>query len=60
MSFADVERVLGAMLPKSAGAGVVGQRSRPAARHVQSWAWLSVGYRASLLSGERVRFAKER
>ena len=43
MSFADVERVLGAMLLKSAQTGVVANEADPQTRHVQCRAWLSVG-----------------
>jgi hypothetical protein len=59
MSFTELERAIGDMLPKSA--------QRPewwaneadgSTRHVQCRAWLSVGYRASLLGAERVRFSR--
>lgn len=59
MSFFEVERVLGDMLPKSAGRPEWwANETDPASRHVQCRAWLSVGYRADLLSGDRVRFVK--
>jgi hypothetical protein len=58
LSFADIERVIGAMLPNSA--------SRPQwwaneqsedTRHVQASAWLDAGYEAFLIAGhDKVRF----
>ena len=59
MSFLEIERVLGTMLPKSA--------SRPQwwanelsseTRHVQSSAWIVAGYDAFLLPQERVAFRR--
>jgi hypothetical protein len=60
MTFADVERVIAGLLPKSA------QRSEwwanetsPETRHVQCRAWLDAGYHAFLVKGaERVRFER--
>lgn len=60
MSFAEIERVLGAMLPKSADrpqwwANV----SDPNTAHVQREAWRSAGYNAFLIAGrDRVRFCR--
>lgn len=60
MSFEEIERVLGAMLPKSANrpqwwANV----SDPKTSHVQREAWRSAGYDAFLIAGsDRVRFRR--
>jgi hypothetical protein len=60
MSFAEIERVLGAMLPKGADrpqwwANV----SDPKTSHVQREAWRSAGYDAFLIAGrDRVRFRR--
>lgn len=61
MTFADVERVIGGMLPKSA------QRPQwwanetdPLSRHVQSKAWLEAGFEAFLLPGaDQVIFRRQ-
>lgn len=59
LSFADIERIVGSMLPNSA--------SRPqwwanetdaASSHVQCRAWRNAGYDAFLLPGERVLFSR--
>ncbi len=60
MSFADIERMIGAMLPKSA--------QRPqwwanetdiSGRHVQTKAWLEAGYEAFPVAGaEKVTFKR--
>jgi len=62
LTFAEIERILGAMLPKSA--------TRPQwwanttdldTSHVQRKAWRDAGYHAFLLTGkDRVRFKKVR
>ncbi|MGH6963730.1 MAG: DUF7662 domain-containing protein [Phenylobacterium sp.] len=60
MTFRDIERVLGSLLPKSA------QRSdwwaneqTPATCHIQCKAWLRAGFRAVPQSAsERVRFER--
>ena len=60
LTFADVERIIGGMLPNSA------QRSQwwanesdPKSRHVQSRAWRNAGYDAlPVADEERVRFRK--
>jgi hypothetical protein len=59
LSFADVERRLGYMLPNSAASpdwwACVGE---PGPREVQKIAWRAAGYDATLLSGDRVRFER--
>ncbi|AYV48232.1 hypothetical protein CFHF_07760 [Caulobacter flavus] len=60
LGFAEIERILGAMLPKSA------QRPQwwanqidPQGRHVQTRAWREAGYDAFPEAGaERVRFVR--
>lgn len=60
MSFADIERVIGDMLPKSA------QRPQwwaneadPSSRNVQAKEWLEAGYDAFLVAGaEQVTFKR--
>ena len=60
LSFAEIERIIGGMLPNSAArpqwwsdAGPVDQR------HVQQAAWRDAGYDAFLLTGvEKVRFKR--
>jgi hypothetical protein len=62
LSFAEIERVLGAMLPKSAArqqwwANV----ADPDTSHVQRNAWRDAGYDAFLIAGkDRVRFKRVR
>lgn len=60
MSFADVERVLGAMLPNGARRPEWwANESSPESRHVQCRAWLSTGYKAYLQpTRDRVRFER--
>jgi hypothetical protein len=62
MSFDDVERVIGAMLPKSAAlAAWWGNETSPDTRHVQCRAWLDAGYEATLMpGGYKVRFSRKR
>jgi hypothetical protein len=62
MSFRDIERVLGALLPKSCRRPEWwGNERGPASRHVQCQAWLRAGYRAvATPAAERVRFERER
>lgn len=59
LSFADIERIIGNMLPKSAN------RPRwwtnetdPETNHVQCRAWRNAGYDAFLLPRERVLFRR--
>lgn len=60
LTFAELERIIGAFLPKGA------QRSEwwtndfdAAPQAVQIQAWLGAGYDATLLRGERVRFDRQ-
>lgn len=61
MSFADVERVIKAMLPRSASRPAWwGNEQIAGSRHVQCRAWLDAGYEASLIAGEeKVRFRRK-
>jgi hypothetical protein len=61
MSFADVERVIGAMLPQSAElAAWWGNETSPDTRHVQCPPWLDAGYEATLMpGGDKVRFSRK-
>lgn len=62
MTFTEIERVIGAMLPKSAArpqwwANV----TDPDTTHVQRLAWGDAGFDAFLIAGdERVRFKRRR
>jgi hypothetical protein len=60
MTFRDIERVLGALLPKRAyRAEWWANDEAPGASRVQCRSWLRSRYRAELLKGdERVRFAR--
>ena len=60
MSFREIERVLGALLPKSAQRPEWWANESDAdTRHVQCRAWLEAGYNALLVKGaERVRFKR--
>ena len=60
MSFRDIERVLGQLLPKSAQRPEWwANEDSPATRHVQCKAWLRAGYRAiPQVHSERVRFER--
>ena len=60
MSFADIERVIHVMLPKSATRSEWwGNETSPQTRHVQCKAWLSSGFNASLQpSRDRVCFTR--
>lgn len=60
MSFADIERVIGGMLPKSAARPQWwANEIDPDNRHVQSRAWRSAGYDAFPIAGaEKVRFRR--
>lgn len=61
MSFADIERVIGAMLPKSASLPAWWGNERSAdTRHVQCRSWTDAGFEAALLPGEQVRFRRTR
>jgi hypothetical protein len=62
LTFAEVERMLGAMLPNSARRPEWwSNEASKDTRHVQCRAWLSHGYKAYLVKGaDRVRFEKAR
>lgn len=60
LSFDDIEQIIGDMLPKSAAlAAWWGNETSADTRHVQCRAWLDAGYEASLLTGQKVRFARK-
>lgn len=60
MSFADIERVIGGLLPKSADRPQWwANETDPTSRHVQCRAWQESGYEAFLVEGaEKVRFRR--
>jgi hypothetical protein len=60
MSFRDIERVLGELLPKSAQRPEWwANEQKPETRHVQCKAWLRAGFRAvAKPQAERVRFER--
>jgi hypothetical protein len=60
MTFRDIERVLGALLPKIAHRPEWwANEQTPKTRHVQCKAWLRAGYRAvPQTHAERVRFER--
>ncbi|TAL28148.1 MAG: hypothetical protein EPN98_23910 [Phenylobacterium sp.] len=60
MTFRDIERVLGELLPRSAHRPEWWANEQdPTTRHVQSKAWLRAGFRAlPLTPAERVRFER--
>ena len=59
LSFADIERIVGAMLPNSASRPQWwANETDPASSHVQCRAWRHAGYDAFLLPGERVLFSR--
>jgi hypothetical protein len=61
LSFADVERIIGGMLPASASRPEWwANETDPDGRHVQRRAWGDAGYDAFLLPKERVRFTRRR
>ena len=62
MSFAEIERVLGAMLPNSAARPQWwANESNATSAQVQRRAWHDAGYDAFLIAGaERVRFKRRR
>ena len=59
-TFVEIERILGAMLPKSANRlSWWGNEIAPGSTHVQCAAWLSAGFKVRLISGaERVQFER--
>ena len=59
LSFADIERIIGGMLPNSASRSQWwANETDPVSRHVQCRAWRNVGYEAFLLPRERVLFSR--
>ena len=60
LSFADIERVIGGMLPNSAYRPQWwANEVAPSSRHVQVRAWRDAGYDAFLIEGaEKVRFRR--
>lgn len=59
LSFDDIERLLGAMLPKSASHSEWwGNNPHPPPNHAQCQAWIDAGYTAQLLGRQRVRFCR--
>lgn len=60
LSFADIERIIGGMLPNSAARPQWWANEEAAeSRHVQMRAWRNAGYDAFLITdAERVRFAR--
>jgi hypothetical protein len=59
LSFTDIERVIGAMLPKRALLPEWWANGTPGTEHLQSRAWREAGYEAFLLKGkDRVLFQR--
>jgi len=60
MSFRDVERIIGALLPRGAQRPEWwANEQAPDPRHVQCRAWLAAGFHAFLVKGaERIRFER--
>ena len=60
MSFRDIERIIGGLLPRSAQRPQWWANERSSdSRHVQCAAWLNAGFNAFLLKAEeRVRFER--
>ena len=59
LSFLNIERVLGSMLPKRASRPQWwANELSPETRHVQCGAWIKAGYKAYLLPQERVAFRR--
>jgi len=60
MSFREIQRVLGELLPKSSHRSEWWSNDKgPAKRHVQCNAWLRAGCRATpMIRSERVRFER--
>lgn len=60
MTFREIERVIGAMLPKSAQLPQWWENPRsPTDSHVQAKAWMENGYHAFLIRGaDRVKFKR--
>lgn len=61
LSFRDIERIIGALLPNSAArAQWWANEQQPETRHVQSIAWRDAGYEAQLVEEEEVVFRRRR
>lgn len=61
LSFADIERIVGGMLPNSASRPQWwANETNAESRHVQCRAWRNAGYDAFLLPRERVLFTRRR
>lgn len=59
LSFEEIERVLGAMLPNGASRASWWAEADPENPPVQHAAWKSAGFRANLIVGkDRVRFSR--
>ena len=59
LSFLEIERVLGSMLPKRASRPQWwANEHSPGTRQVQCGAWIDAGYEAFLLPQERVAFRR--
>lgn len=59
LTFTEIERILGRMLPKSAERPQWWENATEI-RHVQQHAWANAGYNALLLAGqEKVRFVRK-
>lgn len=61
LTFPEIERIVGAMLPKSAHRQQWwANETSPTTSHVQIAAWRDAGFRAALVATERVRFERVR
>lgn len=61
LTFTEVERIIGAMLPKSAQRPQWwANETAEGTTHVQVAAWRDVGFKAFLAGAEEVRFEKSR
>ena len=61
LSFVQIERILGSMLPKSASRQQWwANELSPETRHVQCRAWIDAGYDALLLPDEHVLFRRRK
>ncbi len=58
MTFRQVEKAMGNVLPGKAAKPQWWARKNPTTEHDQRWAWQPAGYSALLLAGRRVRFSR--
>lgn len=58
LTFTDIERLIGAFLPKAAARPTWWEETGAAVSPVQIQAWRSAGYRAQLARNERVVFER--